>query len=142
MPKINANNLRLFVDNGSGTFNVVAGQISTNIDRGEVSFATVDKASTIETSDRAMRNYQITTEIKPDLPDANGYTRIETLYASGAGNAYQVRKAPYGVGDVVFACTNFRVSSMPSQMQLNDAASGSIVLVPATGATVTTDALS
>ena len=75
MPKLSANNYRVFIESATtGSFNVVAGQISHTIDRGEVSYSTVDKASTVEVTERAMRNYAMSMEYRPDLPDANTIT--------------------------------------------------------------------
>lgn len=140
MPKLSANNYRLFIDSASpGTFNQLAGQISHTIDRGEVSFSTIDKASTVETTERAMRNYQLSTEYKPDLPDANGHGRLETIYASGASTVIQIRKAPFGTGDVMFACA-MRVSAMNGSSPMNDTHTTSVTFTPT--AAPTTDALS
>ncbi len=139
MPKLSANNYRVFIDSATpGTPAQLGGQISHTIARGAVSSATIDKASTVETTARAMRNYQLTTEYKPDLPDANGHGRLETIYASGASTVIQIRKAPFETGDVVFACP-MRVSAMNGASPLNDTHNTSVTFTP-TGAP-TTDTL-
>jgi hypothetical protein len=130
MPKLSANNYRVFIESATtGSFNVVAGQISHTIDRGEVSYSTVDKASTVEVTERAMRNYAMSMEYRPDLPDANGHARLETIYASGASAGVQVRKSPFASGDVVFACI-MRVASMGASSPLNDVHATTVSLTP------------
>ena len=120
MPKLSANNYRVWIESSTGgTFNEVAGQISASIDRGEVNFSNIDKASTVETTARAIRNYTVSMEYRPDLPDTNGHTRLETIFASGAANGVQLRKAPFSGSDVVFACS-MRVSAMNFGSPLND----------------------
>jgi hypothetical protein len=120
MPKLSANNYRVYIESATpGAFNEVAGQISVTVDRGEVNFSNIDKASTVETTARAMRNYAVSMEYRPDLPDTNGHTRLETLFANGAANGVQVRKSPFAGGDVVFACS-MRVGAMNFGSPLND----------------------
>ncbi len=138
MPKLSANDYRVLVDNGSGTFNQVLGQISCSIDRGETSFSTIDKAALVETTGRAMRNYALSLEYRPDLPDTTGHTRLETVYTSGASTSIQIRKAPFGAGDVVFACA-MRVATMNAGKPLNDVVNVTAAFTPT--AAPTTDTL-
>jgi hypothetical protein len=120
MPKLNANDYRLFIESATpSTFNAVAGQISVSIDRGEVSFSTIDKASAVETTGRAMRNYAVSCEYRPDLPDTNGHTRLETFFGTGNALNIQVRKSPFGTGDSVYTAS-VRVSAMNTGAPLND----------------------
>lgn len=118
MPKLSANDYRLRVDSASpGTFSEVLGQTSVSIDRGEVSFSTIDKASTVETSGRAMRNYSVTLEYRPDLPDANGHARLQAIYDSGAATQIQVVKT--GAPTVVFQCA-MRCTGLSLGSPIND----------------------
>ena len=94
MAKLSSNDYRVFIDTAS-VFSAVAGQISTTVDRGETSFSTIDKSALVETTGRAMRNYNLALEYRPDLPDTAGHTRLETVYASGAAIGVQVRKSPF-----------------------------------------------
>lgn len=120
MAKLSANDYRVFIESATpGTFNQVLGQTSVSVDRGEVSFSTIDKASAVETSGRAMRNYSVTLEYRPDLPDATGHTRLETFFASGAALNIQIRKAPFATGDIVYACST-RVANMSLGSPIND----------------------
>jgi predicted secreted protein len=138
MPKLSANDYRLRVDSSSpGTFAEVAGQISVTIDRGEVNFSNIDKASTVETTLRAMRNFAVSLEYRPDLPDANGHGRLEAIYASGASTVIQVVKV--GTPTVVFSCP-MRVSAFNFGSPLNDVNTINVTLTPTAAPTV--DALS
>lgn len=138
MPKLSANDYRLRVDSSSpGSFAEVAGQISVTIDRGEVNFSNIDKGSTVETTLRAMRNYALSLEYRPDLPDANGHGRLQTIYDSGASTVIQVVKV--GTPTVVFSCP-MRVTAFNFGGPLNDVATINVTFTP-TGAP-TVDALS
>jgi hypothetical protein len=137
MAKLSSNDYRIFIDTAS-VFSAVAGQISTTVDRGETSFSAIDKASVVEVTGRAMRNYSVALEYRPDLPDTAGHTRLETVYASGAAIGVQVRKSPFAVGDVVFACS-MRVASMNTSSPLNDVNTINAAFTPV--AAPTTDTL-
>lgn len=138
MPKLSANDYRVRVDSATpGTFTEVAGQISVTVDRGETSFSNIDKASTVETTLRALRTYGLSLEYRPDLPDANGHARLETIFASGAATNIQVVKV--GTPTVVFQC-QMRVSAMNTGSPLNDVNTINVTFVPT--AAPTTDTLS
>jgi hypothetical protein len=138
MAKLSANDYRVRVDSATpGTFAEVAGQISVTVDRGEVSFSTIDKASAVETTGRALRTYGLSLEYRPDLPDASGHARLEAIFLSGASTIIQVVKI--GTPTVVFACA-MRVSAMNTGKPINDVNSINVTFVPT--AAPTTDTLS
>lgn len=123
MPKLSANDYRLFIESATpGTFNALLGQTSVSVDRGETSFSDIDKASTVETTRRAMRNYNVSVEYRPDLPDTTGHTRLETFYGTGAALNVQIRKSPFASGDTVYAAS-VRVATMNTGAPLNDVSS-------------------
>ena len=126
MAKLSSNDYRVFIDTAS-VFSAVAGQISTTVDRGETSFSAIDKASVVEVTGRAMRNYSLSLEYRPDLPDAAGHTRLETIFASGAATVIQVVKT--GTPTVVFACS-MRVASMNTGSPLNDVNTVNVAFTP------------
>lgn len=100
---------RLFVQSTTaGTFNQPAGQGNLGIQRGKgfSSSATKDQDG-VDTQTPGLRTLSIKQDIVPDLPDANGYTRMETLDKSNAAETYQIRKKPFAVGDVVFECSMY-----------------------------------
>ncbi|MDN4633846.1 hypothetical protein QCD71_20195 [Sphingomonas sp. PsM26] len=106
MAKKLGSDYRLFVQSSTaGTFNQPAGQGNLSIDRGKAfsSNATKDQEG-VDTQSPGLRTITIKQDLTPDLPDANGYTRIETLDKSNATEVYQIRKKPFATGDIVFEC--------------------------------------
>lgn len=100
---------RLFVQSTTaGTFNQPAGQGNLGIQRGKgfSSSATKDQDG-VDTQTPGLRTLSIKQDIVPDLPDAQGYTRMETLDKSNASEIYQIRKKPFATGDVVFECAMY-----------------------------------
>ena len=106
MAKKLGSDYRLFVQSSTaGTFNQPAGQGNLSIDRGKAfsSNATKDQEG-VDTQSPGLRTITIKQDLTPDLPDANGYTRIETLDKSNATEVYQIRKKPFATSDIVFEC--------------------------------------
>jgi hypothetical protein len=106
MAKKLGSDYRLFVQSSTaGTFNQPAGQGNLSIDRGKgfTSNATKDQEG-VDTQSPGLRTLTIKQDLTPDLPDANGYTRMETLDKTNAAEVYQIRKKPLGATDVVFEC--------------------------------------
>jgi len=106
MAKKLGSDYRLFVQSTvPATFNQPAGQGNLSIDRGKAfsSNATKDQEG-VDTQSPGLRTITIKQDLTPDLPDANGYTRIETLDKSNATEVYQIRKKPFATADVVFEC--------------------------------------
>ncbi|WP_010218935.1 hypothetical protein [Sphingomonas sp. PAMC 26621] len=109
MAKKLGSDYRLFVQSTTaGTFNQPAGQGNLSIDRGKAfsSNATKDQEG-VDTQAPGLRTLTIKQDLTPDLPDANGYTRIETLDKSNAAEVYQIRKKPFATGDIVFECSMY-----------------------------------
>lgn len=109
MAKILGNNNRLFIESTTpGTYNQIAGQGSLTIDR---------KASNIDISDKnsapygllAPGNFAVTIGCDgvPDLPDTTGLGRADTQFKAQAATKFQIRKAPYAVGDVTFEASMY-----------------------------------
>ncbi|WP_294328385.1 hypothetical protein [uncultured Sphingomonas sp.] len=100
---------RLFLQTATaGTFVQPAGQGNLGIQRGKGfnSSATKDTEG-VDTQTPGLRTISLKQDITPDLPDAQGYTRMETLDKSNATEIYQIRKKPYATGDVVFECAMY-----------------------------------
>jgi len=109
MAKKLGSDYRLFIQSTTaGTFNQPAGQGNLSIDRGKgfSSNATKDQEG-VDTQIPGLRTITVKQDITPDLPDANGYTRMETLDKSNAAEVYQIRKKPFGTTDVVFECSMY-----------------------------------
>ena len=102
--KLVANNYRLFVQSTTaGTFSQPAGQgnLTVNRNRAFSSNATKDTEN-YDTQIPGLRTLTISQALIPSLPDANGYTRLETLDKTGVTEVFQIRKKPFATGDVVF----------------------------------------
>lgn len=92
-----------------GTYNVIRGQQGCTINRsaGEVDLSTKDDSG-YGTSAPGLKNLSIDFSIIPSLPDANGYTRYETLCNAATPAPFNIQVRKGGLtgatpGDVVFA---------------------------------------
>lgn len=109
MAKKLGSDYRLFVRAADGTaFNQPGGQGNLTINRSKnfSSSATKDTEG-VDTQTPGLRTISIKQDIVPDLPDANGYTRLETLDKSNATEVIQVRKKPFANTDIVFECSMY-----------------------------------
>lgn len=144
MAKLLGNDYRLWVESTTpGTFNTIAGQQD---------LAQNSQAQTIDTSSKddfpyatqapGMRTCSITCGLIPDLPDATGYSRLETLANAAAATPFNVQIRKGGSSgadpdDVVFEgsvyCTDF-----PKNYAQNDAVKVNFTLVIAAAPTADT----
>jgi hypothetical protein len=101
---------RLYVDNGSGTFNPVGGEVSFSRDGSTNLIDTSSKGTgQFSTQSPGRKTLVITVNGKKDLPDAGGLERVYALqkvYPQVAAN-WQIRKDPFAGGDVIFASSMF-----------------------------------
>ncbi|WP_242149613.1 hypothetical protein [Sphingomonas sp. BAUL-RG-20F-R05-02] len=137
MAKKLANNYRLFLQSSTvGTFNQPAGQGNLTRDGGKnfSSNATKDQEG-VDTQQPGLRTITLKQDLVPDLPDANGYTRMETLHQSDATEVYQIRKKPFSTADVVFECLMYTSLDNASFNQGESVKVG-VSLVPAAQPTV------
>lgn len=113
MAKGLANNYRLWIESTTpGTYNEIKGQGNLKISR---SAGSIDLSSKSDypygLSAPGLRTVSIALDIKPDLPDATGYTRCETLCSANPQAPFniQIRKGGSGgaSGDVVFAASMY-----------------------------------
>lgn len=109
MAKKLGNDYLLWVESSTpGTFNLVKGQQTLSISRDAGSIDTTSKdESGYGTSAPGLKSLKLSLDIIPNLPDANGYTRLETLSNATPQAPFnvQVRKGGQtgAAGDVVFA---------------------------------------
>lgn len=104
MAKKLGNDYRLFVQSATaGTFNQPAGQGNLTKTGGKnfSSNATKDTEG-YDTQQPGLKSLTLKLEMIPNLPDANGYTRMETLDKTDAPEVYQIRKKPFSEDDAVF----------------------------------------
>ena len=110
MGKKLSNDYGLWVESATpSTYNYVKGQKGLTINRGDASVDTTTKDSAgWEDSETVRRNWSIDFDCLPDLPDATGWTRLESQsQAIPSSFKVQIRKGgTAGTGtDVVFAGT-------------------------------------
>lgn len=141
MAKKLGNDYRLWVESTvAGTYNEVKGGQSLSVNQ---------SGSTIDTSTKdnspwgtqapGLRSVTISAEMIPDLPDANGYTRLESIAnaATTTPANIQIRKggsAGATPGDVVFAGSVY-ITEWNQSYGMNDAVKGTCTLVSAAAPT-------
>lgn len=104
---------RVWIESGvAAAFNEIKGQGNLTINRGGSAINTTTKDDgNYGTSAPGARTVSIDLDITPNLPDANGYTRVETVSNASPQLPvnFQIRKGgSAGVAaDVVFACSMY-----------------------------------
>lgn len=137
MAKLLGNDYRLWVESSTpGTYNMIAGQQD---------LARNAQAQTIDTSSKddfpyatqapGMRSLSISCSCIPDLPDANGFTRLETLANAAVATPFNVQIRKDGASgtdpaDVVFECSVY-CTDFPTNFAQNDAVKVNFTLVAA-----------
>lgn len=142
MAKKLGNDYRLWIESATaGTYNEIKGGTTLKINR---------QASTIDTSTKddypygtqapGLKSLTIDAEIFPNLPDANGYGRLETAANGSTPINFQIRKggSAGAVGDVVFQASLY-VGNFNTDFPKNDVVKSDFQLTLA--AVPTTDAL-
>lgn len=106
MAKKLGNDYRLWVETATtGTYAMIAGQQSLSYTRSANPIDTSTKDDfPYATTAAGLFEGGITLEGVADLPDANGYTRVETKFKAGTPVNFQIRKAGASgtTGDAVF----------------------------------------
>lgn len=96
---------KLFIDDGAGTFNEIAGQTGLTRD-GSTELIDQSSKTTGQFAIQApgRKNFTITCPGKTELPDANGLERVHTLQKAypQVAETFQIRVSPFATGDVVF----------------------------------------
>ncbi len=128
---------RLWIESATpGTYNEIKGQVGLKYSRkanGIDASSKEDFPYGIEAKGR--QSITIDFDIKPDLPDANGYTRFETRAALVTPTLFQIRKGGStgaDPADVVFAAS-MNIMSSDTDLPDNDMvkASGQLTLAAA-----------
>lgn len=101
---------KVYVDNGSGTFNPVQGEVDHNRD-GSTNLIDTSAKGTGQFATQApgRKTLVITVSGKKVLPDTNGLERVYALqkvYPQVAAN-WQIRKDPFSGSEVIFAASMF-----------------------------------
>jgi len=137
MAKKLGSDYRLFLQSSvAGTFNQPRGQgnLTRNGGKGFSSSATKDTEG-VDTQIPGLRTLSLKQDIVPDLPDPDGYTRLETLDRSNVAEVFQVRKKPFAVGDVVFECLMY-VSLDDTSYNQGESVKAGVTLQPAAQPTI------
>ena len=144
MAKKLGNDYRLWIESATaGTYNEVKGNQDLSVSR---EAATVDTSTKNDfpygTQAPGLRSLSVSASFVPDLPDANGYTRMMTLANAGVATPMniQIRKggSAGANGDVVFQCAMY-ATNINDSMGQNSAVTTSMTFVAA--AAPTTDTL-
>jgi predicted secreted protein len=143
MAKLLGNAYRLWIESSTpGTYNQVLGQTTLSVNRSGQPIDTSTKDDfPYGTQAAGLKTLTVDCEVYPNLPDANGYTRLETLQNGSNPVNFQIRKGgSTGVspGDVVLA-GSFYILNFSQDMSKNDVVKATFQLSAA--AAPTTDAL-
>ncbi len=145
MGKKLGNDYRLWIESATpGTYNEIKGQQGLTVNRssGLIDTSSKDDGS-YGTQAPALKSLTINCEFYPNLPDANGYTRLETQANTAPSPTvnFQIRKnGSSGTdSDKVFAASMY-IGDFNSEFGKNDVVKASCVLSLASAPT--TDALS
>lgn len=113
MAKGLGNNYFLWIESATpGTYNIVKGQQNLSITRGADKIDTTTKDSGgYKTAAMGLKDLSVKLDLMPDLPDATGYTRLETQCLATPPVPFNVQIRKGGTagasGDVVFAASMY-----------------------------------
>lgn len=145
MAKKLGNDYRLWIESATpGTYNEIKGNstLKTSRQTGLVDTSTKDDFP-YGTQSPGLKSLTIDAEIYPNLPDANGYTLLETTANASTTTAkkFQIRKGGSGglTGDAIFEASMF-IGNFDSDYSKNDVVKCTFQLTLAAPPTV--DALS
>lgn len=138
MAKKLGNDYRLWIESAvAGTYNEIKGQQTLAMSRQSQAIDTTTKDNfPYGTQASGTKTLTIDVDLVPDLPDANGYTRLETFSKGSAPIKFQIRKngssgnsttdvvfeanmyiggvdVTYGQNDVIKAKTQLSLESAP-----------------------------
>ena len=140
MAKLLGNNYRLWIDNGSGTYFEIKGQQGLTVNRQSGLIDTSSKDDGAYGSQApALKSVSLDCEIYPNLPDANGYGRLETIALASTTNPvnFQVRKGGSSgtPSDAVFQASMY-VGNFNTEKGKNDVVKVSFQLALAAAPTI------
>jgi len=142
MAKKLGNDYRLWIESATpDTYNQILGQTTLTVNRSGQPIDTSTKDDfPYGTQAAGLKTLTIDAEVYPNLPDANGYTRLETLQAGTTSVKFQIRKdGSSGDGSDVVLAGSFYVINFNQDMSKNDVVKSSFQLSAASAPT--TDAL-
>lgn len=123
MAKLLGNDYRLWLESTTpGTYHEIKGQTTLKISRQAQQIDTSTKDDfPYGTQAPGLKSLTIDFEIYPNLPDATGYTRFETLSQGTAPTKFQIRKggASGDTDDAVFEASLY-IGNFDTDMSKND----------------------
>lgn len=141
MAKLLGADYRLWIESSTAdTFNEVKGQTKLKISRSVNPIDTGSKDSGgYDTSANGTKKLTIDVEMKPSLPDANGYSRMESQFAASEPTRFQVRKggSAGAIGDITYDGV-MNIGSFDSQSDNNDVVTATSQLTVSEAPTVDT----
>jgi hypothetical protein len=115
MARYRGEDFRVFVDNGSGSYNLVAGQTGLSTNNSTPMIDQSAKGDVYSVKSPGRPDMSITVAGISDLPDTNGLERVFSLATARTANNYQVRKSPFAGGDVIFQASCYTGSFSTSK---------------------------
>lgn len=136
MAFLDGDNYKLFVEGSTaGTLALLKGQRELSHDMALGNFSRSTKDSKTDIFGAGAIGHTVTVAYLPDLPDADGATRIHTRVAAHDTLRIQIRKAPFAATDVVYDCVKI-ASGYNAAYPFRDAVGRQLTLVPASPPTV------
>jgi hypothetical protein len=140
--KLNGNDYRLFVESATpGTYAELKGQGDMELNETSSTTDTTTKDEFPYGSSMAgARSLTLSVNVVPNLPDAGGYTRLETIAKAAVSTSVklQIRKggsAGVSPGDVVHECV-WNITGRPRSFGQGGAVTGSFTFANAAAPTV------
>lgn len=136
MAFLDGDNYKLFVEGSTaGTLALLKGQRELSHDTALGNFSRSTKDSKTDIFGSGSIGHTVTVAYLPDLPDADGATRIHTRATAHDTMRIQIREAPFAADDVVFDCVMI-ASGYNTAYPFRDATGKQLTLVPAAAPTV------
>lgn len=98
---------RLYVDNGSGSYNIVSGQTGATFTNNTPLIDLSAKGDTYSVKSPGRPDLTIAVKGHMDLPDANGLEKVYAAATARSAINVQLRKTPFSGSDVIFAASMY-----------------------------------
>lgn len=136
MPFFDGDDFKLYVEGATANqFAPIKGQRELSHDTALGTYSQSTKDSGTDINGSAAIAHTVTVAYMPELPDANGATRVHTRVTNRQTLRVQIRQAPFADGNVVFDCV-MRSSGYNRAYPFRDGMGIQLTLVPAAAPTV------
>ncbi len=138
MAFFDGDDFKLYVEGATpGQFAPIKGQRELSHDRTQNTYSRSTKDSTTDLNGAASTGHQVTVAYMPELPDANGATRVHSRVTARQTMRVQIRQAPFADSNVIFDCVMVS-NGYNRQYPFRDGVGCQLTLVPAEPPTVDT----